>query len=72
MGTLKSLRTYLRLIEKEISAIVIAKPKADAEMRLGEKITQAVITTPRPIRGRIGFELCLHLADDVACVREPT
>jgi molecular chaperone DnaK len=30
----------------EISAIILAKLKADAEMRLGEKITQAVITTP--------------------------
>ncbi len=30
----------------EISAMILAKLKADAEMRLGEKITQAVITTP--------------------------
>jgi molecular chaperone DnaK len=30
----------------EISAIILAKLKADAETRLGEKITQAVITTP--------------------------
>ncbi|HOX55705.1 MAG TPA: molecular chaperone DnaK [Candidatus Paceibacterota bacterium] len=30
----------------EISAMVLAKLKADAEMRLGEKITQAVITVP--------------------------
>ncbi len=31
---------------QEISAIILGKLKADAEMRLGEKITQAVITTP--------------------------
>ena len=30
----------------EVSAMVLAKLKADAEMRLGEKITQAVITVP--------------------------
>ena len=30
----------------EISAMVLAKLKADAEMRLGEKIAQAVITVP--------------------------
>lgn len=30
----------------EISAMVLAKLRADAEMRLGEKITQAVITVP--------------------------
>jgi molecular chaperone DnaK len=30
----------------EISAMMLAKLKADAEMRLGEKITQAVITVP--------------------------
>src|SRR5258708_14961906 len=30
----------------EISAIILSKMKADAEMRLGEKITQAVITVP--------------------------
>jgi molecular chaperone DnaK len=30
----------------EISAMILAKLKADAEVRLGEKITQAVITTP--------------------------
>ena len=30
----------------EISAMILAKLKADAEARLGEKITQAVITTP--------------------------
>ena len=30
----------------EISAIILAKLKADAEARLGETITQAVITTP--------------------------
>jgi molecular chaperone DnaK len=35
-----------QLSPPEISAIVLAKLKADAEMRLGEKITQAVITTP--------------------------
>ena len=31
---------------QEISAIILFKLKADAEMRLGEKITQAVITVP--------------------------
>jgi len=30
----------------EISAMILAKLKADAEMRLGEKITQSVITVP--------------------------
>ena len=30
----------------EISAMILLKLKADAEMRLGEKITQAVITVP--------------------------
>ncbi|MBI3870165.1 MAG: molecular chaperone DnaK [Verrucomicrobia bacterium] len=30
----------------EISAMILSKLKADAETRLGEKITQAVITTP--------------------------
>src|SRR5678816_4435298 len=30
----------------EIAAMVLGKLKADAEMRLGEKITQAVITVP--------------------------
>jgi molecular chaperone DnaK len=30
----------------EVSAMILAKLKADAEMRLGEKITQAVITVP--------------------------
>jgi len=30
----------------EISAMILSKLKADAEMRLGEKITQAVITAP--------------------------
>ena len=30
----------------EISAIILSKMKADAETRLGEKISQAVITTP--------------------------
>lgn len=30
----------------EISGMILAKMKADAEMRLGEKITQAVITVP--------------------------
>src|SRR5213593_155293 len=30
----------------EISAMILAKLKADAEMKLGEKITQAVITVP--------------------------
>jgi molecular chaperone DnaK len=30
----------------EISAMILAKLKADAEMRLGEKIAQAVITVP--------------------------
>jgi len=30
----------------EISAMILAKLKADAEMRLGDKVTQAVITVP--------------------------
>src|SRR3954469_21545341 len=30
----------------EISAMILAKLKADAETRLGEKVTQAVITVP--------------------------
>jgi molecular chaperone DnaK len=30
----------------EISAMILSKLKADAEMRLGEKITQAVVTVP--------------------------
>jgi len=30
----------------EISAMILTKMKADAEMRLGEKITQAVVTVP--------------------------
>jgi molecular chaperone DnaK len=30
----------------EISAMILAKLKADAETRLGEKVTQAVVTTP--------------------------
>ena len=30
----------------EISAMILAKLKADAELRLGEKITQAVVTVP--------------------------
>jgi len=30
----------------EVSAMILAKLKSDAEMRLGEKITQAVITVP--------------------------
>ena len=35
-----------RFSPPEISAIILSKLKADAEMRLGEKITQAVITVP--------------------------
>jgi molecular chaperone DnaK len=35
-----------RFSPPEISAMILAKLKADAETRLGEKITQAVITTP--------------------------
>ena len=35
-----------RFSPQEISAIILSKLKADAEMRLGEKITQAVITVP--------------------------
>ena len=31
---------------QEISAMVLGKLKADAESRLGEKITEAVITVP--------------------------
>jgi molecular chaperone DnaK len=30
----------------EVSAMILSKMKADAEMRLGEKITQAVVTVP--------------------------
>jgi molecular chaperone DnaK len=30
----------------EVSAMILSKMKADAEMRLGEKVTQAVITVP--------------------------
>jgi molecular chaperone DnaK len=35
-----------RLSPPQISAMILGKLKADAEMRLGEKITQAVITVP--------------------------
>jgi len=35
-----------RFSPQEISAIILSKLKTDAEMRLGEKITQAVITVP--------------------------
>jgi len=35
-----------RFSPPEISAMILSKMKADAEMRLGEKITQAVITVP--------------------------
>jgi len=35
-----------RFSPPEISAMILAKLKADAEMRLGEKIAQAVITVP--------------------------
>ncbi len=35
-----------RFSPPEISAMILAKLKADAEVRLGEKITQAVITVP--------------------------
>src|SRR5262245_18937029 len=35
-----------RFSPPEISAMILGKLKADAEMRLGEKITQAVITVP--------------------------
>ena len=35
-----------RFSPPEISAMILGKLKADAETRLGEKITQAVITTP--------------------------
>jgi len=35
-----------RFSPPEISAMILGKLKADAEARLGEKITQAVITTP--------------------------
>jgi len=35
-----------RFSPPEISAIILSKLKTDAEMRLGEKITQAVITVP--------------------------
>ena len=35
-----------RFSPPEISAMILAKLKADAEAKLGEKITQAVITVP--------------------------
>src|SRR5665811_1950382 len=35
-----------RFSPPEISAMILAKLKADAETRLGEKVTQAVITVP--------------------------
>jgi molecular chaperone DnaK len=35
-----------RYTPPEVSAMILAKLKADAEVRLGEKITQAVITVP--------------------------
>src|SRR5512137_588873 len=35
----------------EVSAMILSKMKADAEMRLGEKITQAVITVPAYFNG---------------------
>jgi len=35
-----------RFSPPEISAMILSKLKADSEMRLGEKITQAVITVP--------------------------
>ena len=35
-----------RFSPPEISAIILGKMKADADMRLGEKINQAVITVP--------------------------
>src|SRR5216110_118042 len=35
-----------RFSPPEISAMILGKLKADAEMRLGEKISQAVITVP--------------------------
>src|SRR5882762_3276230 len=35
-----------RFTPPEISAMILSKLKADAEMRLGEKISQAVITVP--------------------------
>src|SRR3954466_7710585 len=35
-----------RFSPPEISAMILSKMKADAEMRLGEKVTQAVITVP--------------------------
>src|ERR1700743_2867868 len=35
-----------RFSPQEVSAMILSKLKADAEMRLGEKITQAVITVP--------------------------
>ena len=35
-----------QFIPQEVSAMFLSKLKSDAEMRLGEKITQAVITVP--------------------------
>ena len=44
---LRSRRRQAKTISPpEISAMILAKLKADAEARLGEKITQAVITVP--------------------------
>src|SRR3989440_12462496 len=41
----------------EISAMILTKLRTDAEMRLGEKITQAVITVPaRSEERRVGKE----------------
>src|SRR6185369_10368529 len=35
-----------RFSPPEVSAMILSKMRADAEMRLGDKITQAVITVP--------------------------
>ncbi|KKU60030.1 MAG: Chaperone protein DnaK [Parcubacteria group bacterium GW2011_GWA2_47_12] len=62
---------------EEISAKIIAKLKADAEARLGEKITEAVITVPayfndsqRQATKDAGFDISvLEVGDDVIEVK---
>src|SRR6476659_3388785 len=45
-NTVYSIKRFMGRKFEEVSAMILAKLKADAEMRLGEKITQAVITVP--------------------------